>query len=391
LLAAIQTHPIQYHAPVYRALQQRWGVPVTAIYGSDFSVAAYRDTEFGATFSWDTDLLSGYSSVFLSRMAQGGAQRFEDVKATGLRRALGEIQPSAVLVGGYSPHFHRAAFFAAWRGGIPILFRAETTDVESGSPLRRTTRRAALQTLYGRASRLLYIGARSKRHYQQAGCDESRLIFSPYCVDTSAFTVDELARSQLRERTRQELGVSADQLAVLFSGKLIPKKRPDLLLKAVGEVAQRTKRRVALIFLGDGELRSTLETESRTLAGVHIVFAGFKNQRMLSPYYHAADLLVLPSQHSETWGLVVNEALSHGLPCVVSTSVGCAEDLVVPGKTGEVFGVGSQASLVAAIERAGNLIDRPTIRDACRAHVAAYSVERAACGIAQAYRSAVEA
>src|SRR4029079_8769232 len=97
------THPIQYHAPVYRALQQQFNVPVTAIYGSDFSVAGYRDAQFGATFSWDTDLLSGYSSVFLSRVATGGSQQFTNVKSTGLAARLAELRPAAALIGGYSP------------------------------------------------------------------------------------------------------------------------------------------------------------------------------------------------------------------------------------------------------------------------------------------------
>ena len=71
-LVVIETHPVQYHAPVYRELQKSCGIPVTAIYGSDFSVAGYRDREFGATFAWDTDLLAGYTSVFLERVAAGG-------------------------------------------------------------------------------------------------------------------------------------------------------------------------------------------------------------------------------------------------------------------------------------------------------------------------------
>jgi glycosyltransferase involved in cell wall biosynthesis len=391
VLAAIQTHPIQYHAPVYRALQERFDVPVTAIYGADFSVAGYRDTEFGTSFSWDTDLLSGYSSVFLSRTANGGAARFEEVKAKGLAAALADLRPSAVLVGGYSPHFHRAAFFEAWRAGIPILFRAETTDAEPASPVRRTTRRAALRAMYARAARLLYIGARSKRHYEQLGCAETQLVFSPYCVDTSAFQTNETARAQWRERTRHEIGAGADDCVILFSGKLIPKKRPDLLLDAVRDLSRPAHRPLTVVFLGDGELRPALEAESRSLTGVRVQFAGFKNQRMLSPYYHAADLLVLPSQHSETWGLVVNEALAHGLPAVVSSAVGCAEDLVSPGQTGEIFDVGSRSGLVAALERGLDLVGRSEGREACRDRAAGYSVDRAACGIAQAYRSLVSA
>ena len=70
-LAVIETHPVQYHAPVYRALQSL-GVPVTAIYGSDFSVAGYSDRGFGAQVAWDTDLLSGYDAIFMGRVAMGG-------------------------------------------------------------------------------------------------------------------------------------------------------------------------------------------------------------------------------------------------------------------------------------------------------------------------------
>jgi glycosyltransferase involved in cell wall biosynthesis len=57
-------------------------------------------------------------------------------------------------------------------------------------------------------------------------------------------------------------------------------------------------------------------------------FAGFLNQTEISRAYVAADCLVLPSDHGETWGLVVNEALASGLPCIVSDACGCSEDLV---------------------------------------------------------------
>jgi glycosyltransferase involved in cell wall biosynthesis len=59
-------------------------------------------------------------------------------------------------------------------------------------------------------------------------------------------------------------------------------------------------------------------------------FTGFLNQTEISRAYVAADCLVLPSDHGETWGLVVNEALASGLPCLVSDACGCAEDLAGP-------------------------------------------------------------
>ncbi len=140
------------------------------------------------------------------------------------------------------------------------------------------------------------------------------------------------------------------------------------------------------VFVGSGELQPALASSAASDPFVPVRFVGFQNQKQLSPYYHAADLMVLPSR-SETWGLVVNEALHHGLPCVVSDAVGCAPDLIESGVTGEVFGNGSVESLAAAITRAFPLIGRKETRQACRGRVAAYSVDSAAQGIAQAYES----
>ena len=122
---------------------------------------------------------------------------------------------------------------------------------------------------------------------------------------------------------------------------------------------------------------------------MRILLPGFRNQKELSPFFHAADMLALPSRRLETWGLVVNEALQHGLPCIVSDAVGCGPDLVIPGLTGEVFTTGSVDSLQTAILKLSGLVGHPATRLACREKIAGYSVEKAAAGIARAYEAAV--
>jgi glycosyltransferase involved in cell wall biosynthesis len=389
-LAVIETHPVQYHAPVYRAVRKRYGIRVAAIYGSDFSVVGYHDAEFGTTFRWDTDLLSGYDAVFLSRVGQGGARSVEEVTARGLGEALQRLKPRAVLLLGYSPRFHRQAFFQARRLGVPLLFRGETTDhARHRSRVRRFARDLFLRWFYRQFSALLYIGKRSFEHYRRLGCPEGKLIFSPYCVDTSAFQTEESDRHLLRDATRRELQLSSDHLVVLFSGKLVPRKAPDLLLHAVKGLPTAARERMVVLFLGDGHLRESLDRLARTEPSVAVRFVGFQNQTQLSRYYHAADILVLPSRGFEPWGLVVNEALAHGLPCIVSDQVGCAPDLITPGVTGEIFESGSVSSLSWALQRATALVGKRTVRDQCRARVSAYSVERAAAGIAQAYWNVV--
>ena len=60
---------------------------------------------------------------------------------------------------------------------------------------------------------------------------------------------------------------------------------------------------------------------------------GFQQQEKLKDVYTVADMLVLPSLFTETWGLVMNEAMQLGVPCIVSDRVGCDPDMIRPGDT----------------------------------------------------------
>ena len=385
-LVIIETHPIQYHVPVYRLLQREFGIPVTVVYGSDFSIAGYHDKEFGSHFAWDTDLVSGYRSVFLSRSADGGAKNDREVRTSGLEMTLKRLQPRAVLCVGYSPRFHWEAFTSACRTGKPVLFRAETTDhAVRRNPLKQWLRDSLLRRLYTKCSAFLFVGNRSREHYRRFGIEEDRLFFSPYCVDTSPFRIDEKARIELRAPTRRELGIGADEFVIAFSGKLSRRKGPDHLVEAVRRLPAETRDRTVILMIGDGELRDDLQLIARRTPAVNIRQTGFQQQKNLSRFYHAADLLVLPSLRSETWGLVVNEALHHGLPAVVSNAVGCAPDLVAAGETGDTFLAGSVSELSEALLRSLTLARKKSIRLQCRAKVEQYGVAKAAEGIATAY------
>lgn len=399
MLAVIETHPIQYRAPVYRTLSNQFGIPIIVIYGSDFSVIGYNDKEFGTKFAWDIDLLSGYPSQFLSQVKMGGAESFETVTSQGLAAVLQNINPKALLITGYNHRLYQAAFYYALIGKYPILFRGETTDhAQQRSVFKAGLRDYLLRFIYRRCSKLLYIGQQSKDHFQRLGGSALQLVFAPYCISTSPFQCNQADRDKLRQITRQSLNITDTQIVLLFSGKLSTRKRPDMLLQAVKQLPPEIRNQIVVLFLGDGELRTVLKDLSHNSPAITTHFLGFQNQTQLSRYYHTADFLVLPSQNSETWGLVVNEALHHGLPAIVSQAVGCAPDLVNPGVTGDIFETGSTQGLAQAIERCigtsgstptPSLIGRPDIQKQCRQKVSDYSVEKAAEGIAKAYRETI--
>ena len=71
--------------------------------------------------------------------------------------------------------------------------------------------------------------------------------------------------------------------------------------------------------------------EELNIKRVH--FVGFKSREELRNYYIAADLFVFPTRE-DIWGLVLNEAMSYGLPCVASSRAISSNELVDPGRNG---------------------------------------------------------
>src|SRR6476469_4232978 len=69
-IAVLNSHPIQYFAPLYAYLNAAPDIEVTALYLSDFSIRGGKDPGFGRDVKWDLDLLAGYRSVFLGDAAR---------------------------------------------------------------------------------------------------------------------------------------------------------------------------------------------------------------------------------------------------------------------------------------------------------------------------------
>ena len=114
----------------------------------------------------------------------------------------------------------------------------------------------------------------------------------------------------------------------LFVGRLIPEKNLKWLIRQFEKHEE-----LELNIVGFGILENELKQRIKTK---NIKLLGAVNNKDLPYYYREADVFILPSI-TETWGLVVEEALNNGTPVMTSHMVGCADDLVIPGKTGIVF------------------------------------------------------
>lgn len=356
-LGIVTSHPIQYQAPLFRALANSGHIHPTVLFCSEWGVNVYRDPQFGTEFRWDIPLLDGYDHKFLGNIGtasgpEGYFSLLNPAVATDIRRSRFD----AVMIHGWGLATMWIAWAAARLFRVPLLLRGESNGLNRPGGANPHLRDAILRPYLNGISGFLAIGACNRRFYRELGIPESRIFNCPYTVDNQWFIHRCSERAGATSDLRRRLGLPRHLPIVLFCGKLIPKKRPMELLRAFESTTQ--EKEAALVYVGDGMLRPELE---RYVADRHVrnvIFAGFRNQTELPDFYASADVFVLPSSH-EPWGLVVNEAMCFGLPVIASDQVGSAYDLVHEGVNGFVYPTGDIAALSAGL---GSLLRDAALR-----------------------------
>lgn len=380
-LLILESHPVQYHAPVYRELARLRPGKIHVAYATDCSVRGHHDPGFGRAVAWDVPLLDGYPHTILHAERGEPLRGPLSLSGSGVRRLLRERRPRAVLLTQLAYEFEWVAYaLCGWRG-IERWLRTETQDAAfTRGRLRSLLRSAIYRMLYARLTRCFPIGELNRRHYLAHGVPEARMTFSRYCVPDALAGVPFGEKQARREALRHRLGLSERDCVVAFVGKLIRKKDPGLLLESWRQLAPAARARARLLFVGDGELRPTLEVSARN-AGCPAAFAGFVNQRELPDFYLAADVVALPSRRAgETWGLVVNEALLAGCGVVISDAVGCGPEFGALPRV-RIVPAGDGAALARALQE---LTVLPRDFDWARPAMEPYSVEAAATALAAA-------
>lgn len=131
----------------------------------------------------------------------------------------------------------------------------------------------------------------------------------------------------------------------IFVGRLEEIKGIRLLVAAFEKMPERK-----LLVVGRGGLYEEIAQYIKINSLSNITLLGFKDRKEVNGLLKKAKALIMCSQWYETFGMVIAEAYSNGVPAIVS-NIGNIKDLVVPGFTGELFEYNSSESLIAAIER----------------------------------------
>jgi glycosyltransferase involved in cell wall biosynthesis len=227
--------------------------------------------------------------------------------------------------------YHNDLVAPGARGGLFAVYRRTVAP----AILATAARIAVVTEGYAAASPLVGALVRSR---------DPRLLELPNGVDPARFNpaVDGVP-------IRRALDIPNDAVVVAFSGVLDAAhhfKRLDLLLRAVGSVDGP---RPWLLVVGGGDLLASYRRLAAEIGvGDRVRFVGSVPHADVPVYIAAADVLALPSDGVESFGMVLIEAMACGRP-VVATDLPGVRDVVVPGQDGLLVPPGDAAALAMAI------------------------------------------
>lgn len=318
--------PSFYQSDLFRALSKREEVDLEVVFARGLP-------QWRADLGWQPDV-EGYRSTRL----RGGLMRFVDAIAGAIKH-----RRRIHIVNGV---WGEAAFAVAL---VVLVLIGSRYIVYSEAPDPRE-RRSVLKLVFRQiVARLMLHRSLGVLGVSELACQ----FYLPFVRDPRSIYPFGYFRFVVCSQVNGRSNCEGDEASIFFIGQLVERKGVDLLLRAVSSLIHEG-RKIILYIVGEGESRDQLRQMARELRiSDRVRFEGVLPAAQIPQRLSQADLLVLPSRW-DGWGLVVNEALSVGVPAIVSNTCGVA-DLIQDGKNGYRFESGNyddlRSKLIAFLDK----------------------------------------
>ena len=239
--------------------------------------------------------------------------------------------------------------------GVPLVstFHTLARVKAEGGDLEPAWRDRAEAEVIGCSDAICVSCPEEERQFRRLyGDPAGRIEIVPPAVEHAFFAPGD------RGGARRAVGLPTDRAVLLFVGRIQPLKAPDVAIRALAHVPDRT---AVLVIVGgasgaagDGEEATARQLAADLGLADRVHFVAPRPHHILSSYYRAADLVIVPSR-SESFGLVALEAAACGVP-VVASAVGGLLNIVHDGVTGLLVDGRDPARYARAISQ---LLDDP--------------------------------
>ncbi len=196
-------------------------------------------------------------------------------------------------------------------------------------------------------------GVNAKKYFLKYGAKEKNIAIHTFSTLNKEDILKEPLSQAKKIEAREKLGLQKTVKIAIAVGRFIPLKRYNELIAQWKDMPTNYK----LLLVGNGEQKELYEQTIKNLKLKNVIIRDFAQKEKLLEYYRAADIFIHPTSY-DVWGLVVNEAMSQGLPCVVSDHCIAGLELIKDGENGYLVKMGDDK---AAVTRAKEIFQNAQI------------------------------
>lgn len=288
--------------------------------------------------------------------------------------------PDVVNVTGYYDSATWALLLYCKLRGIPVILSNESTAQDHHRGGFKERFKSWLVRQY---DGFFCFGTMAASYMIELGANPEKILSKNAAVVDNQ-TIENRFKVAKSNRTTQkkELGLPPNNF--VFVGRLVEVKNLPFLLRVFKKVSVQAQD-WGLILVGDGTLVDMLQHQVKEQQINNIYFAGSQPWQHIPDWLALADAFIITST-SETWGLVVNEAMICELPVLVSTQCGCAVDLVNEGQNGFTFDPSNENELVELMLRfTSKSVDLPLMGAQSKQLIKKFSPKEAAKAMLQGF------
>lgn len=285
---------------------------------------------------WLSSTPSNFKPIFLKGLRIGA----ESSLCPSIIKYLKKGAYDAIIVGGYGTPTGMIAIQHLRNKGIPFILNADGGFIKYENRLKYSIKSYLIKS----ASYWLSTGNTTTDYLVHYGASLNEIFCYPFTSLLKKDLSEKILTISEKKSYKEKLSIKEDKM-VISIGRFIPIKGFDILIRSAIKIQDN----IGIYIIG-GEPIPEYINLIKKLNITNIHFIDFISKLELFDYYSASDLFVLPTR-GDVWGLVVNEAMAHGLPIITTNMCIAGIELISEGENGFIIPVDDSEQLARAIDR----------------------------------------
>lgn len=288
--------------------------------------------------SWQNFEINHFEAIFLKGIKIGVAEAF----CPGALKYINRKKYDKFVVTNYSDMTGMIAVLAMKIAHIPYIIEGDGAFAGSGKGIKEKLKKAIISY-----AELCFSTSKQHDEYYQKYGGKKIIRYTFTSLKAEELALRKEKNMYIKKELRKELGIT-EKYVVLSVGRFNYQagygKGFDTLMKA----SQLLSSDIGVYIVGDLPTEEFVRWKrEKNIVNIH--FIGYKEKNELMRYYAMADVFALLSR-GEAWGLVINEAMSFGLPIITTNRCVAGIELIKNGRNGFIVEVDDYEDVVNKIE-----------------------------------------